>query len=114
MRETCTVIQVGHHVSRFTFHLSLLRRWPMQPAPAVEVVNVTRRFGTVEALRDVTLTIARGEFFSLLGPSGCGKTTLLRLIAGLDFPDSGSLRLAGKNALTMPAHQRAVNTVFQS
>ena len=86
----------------------------MQHSPAVELINVTRRFGTVEALRDVTLTIARGEFFSLLGPSGCGKTTMLRIIAGLDFPHSGSLRLAGKDALAIPAHRRAVNTVFQS
>ena len=86
----------------------------MQPSSAVEVIHVTRRFGSVEALLDVTLTVARGEFFSLLGPSGCGKTTLLRLIAGLDFPDAGSLRLAGKDALALPAHQRAVNTVFQS
>src|SRR3954451_22301222 len=86
----------------------------MRPSSAVEVINVTRRFGAIEALRDVTLTIAHGEFFSLLGPSGCGKTTLLRVIAGLDFPDSGSLRLAGQDALTIPAHQRAVNTIFQS
>src|SRR5436305_11073654 len=86
----------------------------MEPSPAVERISVSRRFGDVEALRDVTLTIARGEFFSLLGPSGCGKTTLLRLVAGLDFPDAGSLRLVGQDALTIPAHQRAVNTVFQS
>src|SRR4051812_34970891 len=82
--------------------------------PAVEAANLTRRFGDVFALHDVTLHIARGEFFSLLGPSGCGKTTLLRIIAGLDFPDSGSLRLAGEDTLTVPAHRRAVNTVFQS
>lgn len=86
----------------------------MQSPPAVELINVTRHFGEVQAVRDVTLTIARGEFFSLLGPSGCGKTTLLRIIAGLDFPDTGELRLGGKEALNIPAHHRAVNTVFQS
>lgn len=83
-------------------------------APAVEAVNLTRRFGDVTALDAVSLTVARGEFFSLLGPSGCGKTTLLRLIAGLDFPESGGLRLNGKDALKVPAQDRAVNTVFQS
>jgi spermidine/putrescine transport system ATP-binding protein len=81
---------------------------------AVEVANITRRFGDIVALDDVTLSIQRGEFFSLLGPSGCGKTTLLRIIAGLDHPDSGSLRLSGVDALAVPAHRRAVNTVFQS
>ena len=83
-------------------------------APAVEAVSLTRRFGDVTALDAVSLQVARGEFFSLLGPSGCGKTTLLRLIAGLDFPDSGELRLAGQDAARTPAHQRHVNTVFQN
>jgi spermidine/putrescine transport system ATP-binding protein len=86
----------------------------MESSPAVEAVKVTRRFGRTTALHEVSLQIRRGEFFSLLGPSGCGKTTLLRLIAGLDFPDEGSLRLSGRDALAIPAHQRAVNTVFQS
>jgi spermidine/putrescine transport system ATP-binding protein len=83
--------------------------------PAViEAAHLTRRFSDVTALHDVTLTIMRGEFFSLLGPSGCGKTTFLRIIAGLDSPDAGSLRLAGQDAHRIPAHRRAVNTVFQS
>ena len=86
----------------------------MQPAPAVQISQVTRRFGEAEALRDISLTVQRGEFFSLLGPSGCGKTTLLRIIAGLDFPDAGSVRLGDANALDIPAHLRPVNTVFQS
>jgi spermidine/putrescine transport system ATP-binding protein len=82
--------------------------------PAVEAVNLTRQFGEVTALDSVSLSVARGEFFSLLGPSGCGKTSLLRLIAGLDFPDGGSLRLNGEDAIAIPAQHRAVNTVFQS
>ncbi len=85
-----------------------------QAPPAIEAVSLTRRFGSVCALEDVTLTVGRGEFFSLLGPSGCGKTTLLRIIAGLDAPDSGSIRLAGRDASAVPAHERAVHTVFQS
>jgi spermidine/putrescine transport system ATP-binding protein len=84
------------------------------PAPAVKISQVTRRFGEVEALRDISLAVQRGEFFSLLGPSGCGKTTLLRIIAGLDFPDAGSVRLGDADALDIPAHLRPVNTVFQS
>ena len=86
----------------------------MESVVAVEISNVTRRFGSVTALNDVTLNIARGEFFCLLGPSGCGKTTLLRIIAGLDFPDGGNLQLNGRDALAIPAHERSVNTVFQS
>jgi len=83
-------------------------------APAVEVEHVVRRFGEMEALSRVSVTIKSGEFFSLLGPSGCGKTTLLRLIGGLDFPDEGIIRIGGMNAEEIPAHRRPVNTVFQS
>lgn len=81
---------------------------------AIEAAAVVRRFGDVLALDEVSLNIVRGEFFSLLGPSGCGKTTFLRIVAGLDVPDSGSLRIAGKESLRVPANQRPVNTVFQS
>jgi len=84
------------------------------PAPAVEVAGVSRAFAGVRALDNVSLAIARGEFFSLLGPSGCGKTTLLRIIAGLDLPDTGEVRLAGRDVTHTPAHRRPVNTVFQS
>lgn len=85
------------------------------PSPlAVECQHLTRRFGKVEALAGVSLNVRRGEFLSLLGPSGCGKTTLLRIIAGLDLPDSGGLRIAGVESLRLPAWKRPVNTVFQS
>lgn len=83
-------------------------------ALAVECQHLTRRFGPIEALAGVSLSIRRGEFFSLLGPSGCGKTTLLRILAGLDLPDSGELRIAGAPALRLPAWKRPVNTVFQN
>ncbi len=83
-------------------------------ALAVECQHLTRRFGKIEALAGITLNVRRGEFLSLLGPSGCGKTTLLRIIAGLDLPDSGGLRIGGVEALRLPAWKRPVNTVFQS
>src|SRR5947209_14458804 len=81
---------------------------------AIQAENVVRRFGTVEALSRVSVSIRKGEFFSLLGPSGCGKTTLLRIIAGLDIPDEGIVRINGADARDVPAHKRPVNTVFQS
>src|SRR5712671_664226 len=81
---------------------------------AIEVDNLVRRFGDVMALDHVSVTIRKGEFFSLLGPSGCGKTTLLRCIGGLDLPDEGTIRIGGVDAREIPAHKRPVNTVFQS
>ncbi len=82
--------------------------------PAIEVENLTRRFGDVTALDHVSVKINKGEFFSLLGPSGCGKTTLLRIVGGLDIADEGIVRINGTNAREIPAHKRPVNTVFQS
>lgn len=81
---------------------------------AVEIEGLTRRFADITALDQVSLSIRQGEFFSLLGPSGCGKTTLLRIIAGLEIPDAGVVRIGGKDAHGVPAHRRPVNTVFQS
>jgi spermidine/putrescine transport system ATP-binding protein len=81
---------------------------------AIETRDLVRRFGTIKALDNVSVSIRKGEFFSLLGPSGCGKTTLLRIIAGLDLPDAGTVIIGGTNAEDIPAHKRPVNTVFQS
>jgi spermidine/putrescine transport system ATP-binding protein len=80
----------------------------------VEVVALCRRFSDFTALDHVDLEIQPGEFFSLLGPSGCGKTTLLRILAGLDLPDEGTVRIGGVDARDVPPHRRPVNTVFQS
>ncbi len=80
----------------------------------LEVRNVTRRFGDFVAVDDVSFNVDAGEFFTLLGPSGCGKTTLLRMIAGFDVPDAGSIVLNGVDLRDTPPEQRPVRTVFQS
>ena len=80
---------------------------------AVSFQNVSRRFGSVRAVDDVTLDIAPGEFFAMLGPSGSGKTTCLRLIAGFEQPDDGHIAIFGEQAEGVPPYKRNVNTVFQ-
>ncbi|MDX9809779.1 MAG: ABC transporter ATP-binding protein [Sphaerochaetaceae bacterium] len=80
----------------------------------VTVKDVSRAYGSFKALDDVSIEIHKGEFFSLLGPSGCGKTTLLRIIAGFDSPDVGTVLLDGKDILPLPPDRRQVNTVFQN
>jgi len=79
----------------------------------VELLEVTKRFGTTLAVDNVSFAVSRGEFCTLLGPSGCGKTTLLRTIAGFEFPDSGDVRIAGKSCLDQPPHRRNLAMVFQ-
>ena len=80
---------------------------------AVSFQNVSRHFGSVRAVDDVTLTIASGEFFAMLGPSGSGKTTCLRLIAGFEQPTNGHIEIFGETAEGLPPYRRNVNTVFQ-
>jgi spermidine/putrescine transport system ATP-binding protein len=80
----------------------------------VEFGNIRKSFGEIEVLKGVSLDIRRGEFFSLLGPSGCGKTTLLRILAGFDFADSGTVKLRGQEVSHLPPNARSVNTVFQN
>jgi spermidine/putrescine transport system ATP-binding protein len=82
---------------------------------AIALSGVTRIFaGSIPAVDRVDLNINAGEFFTLLGPSGCGKTTLLRMIAGFETPDEGRIFISGREMQDVPAHKRAVNTVFQS
>ena len=82
----------------------------------IVVRGVTKSFdrGRVTAVSDVDLTVADGEFFVLLGPSGCGKTTLLRMIAGLEFADSGSVTIGNRDVTTLPPRRRDLAMVFQN
>ncbi len=80
---------------------------------AIAFHRVTRAYGALRAVDELDLSIAGGEFFSLLGPSGSGKTTCLRLIAGFELPDSGSILLEGEDVSRVPPYRRSVNTVFQ-
>ena len=81
---------------------------------AILLEGVTKRFEDLEAVKDMTLGIRRGEFFSLLGPSGCGKTTTLRMLAGFEEPSEGSIYLDGVDVARLPPYRRNVNTVFQN
>ena len=83
------------------------------PPADIRLRGLTKRFGDVVAVDAVDLDIAPGEFFTLLGPSGSGKTTTLRMIAGFEQPDEGSIELAGEDVSRLPPYDRPVNTVFQ-
>ncbi|MES3010640.1 MAG: sulfate ABC transporter ATP-binding protein [Pseudomonadota bacterium] len=80
---------------------------------SIEIRNVNKRFGDFQALRDVNLNIDSGELVALLGPSGCGKTTLLRIIAGLEVADAGSIHFSGEDTTDVHVRERQVGFVFQ-
>ncbi len=80
----------------------------------LEVIDVSKQFGSFVALKNVSFTAGKGEFISILGPSGCGKTTMLRLIAGLDPQSSGLVRIEGQDVSRLPVSKRNVGIVFQS
>ena len=76
--------------------------------------GISKNYGTLEAIKEIDLNIFEGEFFSIIGPSGCGKTTLLRVLAGFEIPDSGSLYIENINMQNVPPNNRPINMVFQS
>lgn len=86
----------------------------LKAKPYISIENVTKSFGSIVAVRGVSLSIYQGELFSLLGGSGCGKTTLLRLLAGFEKPTSGRLYIDGIDVTDVPAYERPVNMMFQS
>ena len=81
--------------------------------PDIRVTELTKRYGEVTAVDAIDLEIDHGEFFTLLGPSGSGKTTTLRMVAGFEAPDGGTIELAGADVSRLPPYERPVNTVFQ-
>ena len=83
-------------------------------AAMITLARVTKSFGAVRAVDDVSLTIGEGEFFALLGPSGCGKTTLLRLLAGFEIPNAGEIYIDGDAVSAIPPNRRPTNIVFQN
>ena len=80
----------------------------------LSVKNLTKKFGSVTALNNISLEIKNNEMFALLGPSGCGKTTLLRIIAGFEYPDSGEVLINDSDLISIPTRVRPVNLMFQS
>ncbi|MDQ2938280.1 MAG: ABC transporter ATP-binding protein [Acidobacteriota bacterium] len=82
--------------------------------PLLSLKNLSKRFDKTQAVADVSLDVERGEFFGLLGPSGCGKTTTLRMIAGLENPDSGTITFEERDITTLPAERRGFGMVFQN
>ena len=87
---------------------------PSVPDAVLRLQSVTKRFGTVTAVDRIDLAIERGEFFALLGPSGSGKTTMLRLIAGLEQPDAGSVLIDDRDVTALPPYARHIGMVFQN
>src|ERR1700716_170254 len=83
-------------------------------AASIEFRNVSKLYGDIAAVRDVSFTIAEGSLATLLGPSGCGKTTTLRMIAGLELPTAGTIAIGGNDVTRVPASERDVSMVFQS
>ncbi len=86
----------------------------MSERAIISIRGVSKYFGEVRAVNDVSLDIRQGEFFSLLGPSGCGKTTLLRMLAGFEAPSSGEIHIDGQAMMAIPPNRRPVNMVFQN
>ena len=85
-----------------------------EASSGLEIRGLRKDYGSFAAVDDIDLTVPEGSFFALLGPSGCGKTTTLRMVAGLEDPTAGEIRIGGRDIAHLRPHQRPVNTVFQS
>ncbi len=87
---------------------------PAEDKPYLRIENISKSFGSFQAVRDVSLDVMKGEIFSLLGGSGCGKTTLLRMLAGFEEPTAGRIFLDGRDMTGVPPWSRPVHMMFQS
>jgi putative spermidine/putrescine transport system ATP-binding protein len=109
-----SVVQIGQLVVSTRERAVDANAAPEDPsAPDIRLRGVSKRYGDVVAVSSVDLEVGRGEFFTLLGPSGSGKTTTLRMIAGFEEPDAGTVELAGRDVTPLAPYDREVNTVFQ-
>ncbi len=79
----------------------------------IEIQNISKSFGTLQALKNVSIVVDQGTFLTIVGPSGCGKTTLLKIIAGFDSPDEGHILIDGQSSENLPPHRRSIGMVFQ-
>ena len=112
--RTDSRLLIRRRLCPFCYNPPSSKGWDTPAMALLEIKNVTRRFGTFEAVKNVSFDVDAGEFFTLLGPSGCGKTTILRMIAGFDLPDEGSIVLDGVDLKDTPPEKRPIHTVFQS
>ena len=108
------MVSVEQHGGSFVTDMSVPPSGGASERGAVELTDVTKRFGTMVAVDQLNLSVEPGEFLSLLGPSGCGKTTTLRMLAGFEQPDEGFIRISGEYVQGIPPYKRDVNTVFQA
>jgi putrescine transport system ATP-binding protein len=99
---------------RVEFHPAAVRDSEPAKEPLLRIEEVSKRFSDTAAVEQLSLDVFEGEFFALLGPSGCGKTTLLRMLAGLEVPDSGRILLDGQDLTAVPAYRRPLNMMFQN
>jgi len=96
------------------YHNKILILPEFTVADILTLTNISKSFGETSVIRDLSFSVAKGEFLTILGSSGCGKTTLLRIISGLEEPDTGTISLSGKDVTRLPPNLRSVNTVFQN
>ena len=85
----------------------------MEKTHVIKIINITKKFGDVIVLDDISLYVKQNEFLTLLGPSGCGKTTTLRIIGGFEKPTEGNVYFDDKDITSLPPYLRQINTVFQ-
>lgn len=103
------------HYASYNKQSNNIEAWQdVNASPYIQIKNITKSHGNLSILKNISLDIYRGEFFSLLGESGCGKSTLLRIISGLDEPTSGEILIDGINIINTPPYSRPVNMMFQS